>query len=163
MSANPGYMMYPNQYLPGQSPMPKLHISLGQQQHQPHGNPSTPGETGHQLQYLHTQDRKVPLNGGPQIVPTDPMAAKSSFEPTINVNYPIMSNPETQANAAPSFDSHDFTPQVSDRLPITKSAVLPNIMAASNPGHSDTMDSVYKSSDSASIRTNEQGKDLIFR
>ena len=160
MPAYPGYMVYPNPLIPGQPPMPHPPTSQGQQ-HQPYGNPYNQGGAGHQLQYPHTPDRKVPLAEGPQVVPTDPVSAKVSFEPTVYMNcpnYPSRSNPEPQVNAPPSYESHDFTPQVPARLPTKNPPVFPKGMAASGPGHPYTMDSVQKSSDSASIRTNEQGK-----
>uniref|UniRef100_A0A8B8E892 Poly [ADP-ribose] polymerase n=1 Tax=Crassostrea virginica TaxID=6565 RepID=A0A8B8E892_CRAVI len=152
-----GYMVYPNQFIPGQPPMPQPPTSQGQQ-HQPYGNPYNLGGAGHQLQYPHTPDRKVPLAEGPQVVPTDPVSAKASFEPTVYMNYPnylSRSNPEPQTNAPPSYESHDFTPQVPARLP-KKPPVFPHGMAVSGPGHPHTMGSVQKSSDSESMRTNEQ-------
>ena len=159
MPAYPGYMVYPNQFIPGQPPMPQPPISQGQQ-HQPYGNSYTPVGAGHHLQYPHTPDRKVPLTDGPQVIPTDPVSAKASFEPTVYMNYrnyPSRSNPKPQTNAPPSYKSYDFTPQVSARLPTKKPPVFPYGMAAPGPGHLDTKDSVQKSYDSASMRTNEQG------
>lgn len=159
-----GYMVYPNQFIPGQPPMPQPPTSQGQQ-HQPYGNPYNLGGAGHQLQYPHTPDSKVPLAEGPQVVPTDPVSAKASFEPTVYMNYPnypSRSNPEPQTNAPPSYESHDFTPQVPARLP-KKPPVFPHGMAVSGPGHPHTMGSVQKSSDSESMRTNEQGKNSTLR
>ena len=96
----------------------------------------------------------------PQVVPTDPVPAKASHEPTVYMNYPdypSMSNTEPQVNAPPPYESHDFTPQFHPRLSTKNSSVFPNVMAASGPGQPHTMDSVYKSSDSASMSTNEKG------